>query len=233
MPPGHGTSRLTPGHHCLATHCLATEFLYRQRARASERDEADEQPGCHQHVVCGPMRRVSAGKPISKVELFGQGAKPVTGLSGQQAPSELERVEHFGALPVAELALKHIDVDMSVVGDDGRAIKGPKYLAFDLCEHRRVSDVLVPDAVNLAGPSGVIGVSGRTSQLTGSPMTPSAIGTVASSTRSGGCRPLPSTSTTTYRRLVQSAIARCVLPSDVGLPVARRRVYFPAGHYQG
>jgi hypothetical protein len=44
---------------------------------------------------------------------------------------------------------------------------------------------------------GVIGVSGRTSQLTGSPMTPFSIRTVANSTRSGGCWPLPSTSTTT------------------------------------
>ncbi len=43
---------------------------------------------------------------------------------------------------------------------------------------------------------GVIGCAGWNSQATGSPMTPRSIGTTASSTRSGGWWPLPSTSTT-------------------------------------
>src|SRR5262249_7905873 len=62
----------------------------------------------------------------------------------------------------------------------------------------------------------LIGVSGFTNQLTGSPMSPSTTGTAASSTRSGGCWPLPSTSTTTKLWLVQSVIVLLALPSHIG-----------------
>src|SRR5262249_51019837 len=74
----------------------------------------------------------------------------------------------------------------------------------------------------------LIGVSGFTNQLTGSPMSPSTTGTAASSTRSGGCWPLPSTSTTTKLWLVQSVIVLLALPSDIGttMPALAVRVAY-------
>src|SRR4051812_38312945 len=69
--------------------------------------EQREQPGRHDRVVGGAVGLALAAKATGELELIYQRTEPIGRPPRQQSARELERVEYLGALPIAELALKH------------------------------------------------------------------------------------------------------------------------------
>ncbi len=112
------------------------------------------------------MRHKTLGKILGQPERLHQTAQFVGVCIGQKAAGELERVENFRAFPLAKLALQNPNVHMCVVGNQHVSGQRINHVGFDNVENGGVGNGIVIDAVNLSA-KWVIGVSGRTSQLTG------------------------------------------------------------------
>src|SRR5450755_2135801 len=82
---------------------LPAEFLERDRVSAVARGEPDEQSGRNQYVVDGTVRCQARRQALVQAQRRDECPELVTGLAGQQAPGELERVEYLGRLPPAQL----------------------------------------------------------------------------------------------------------------------------------
>ena len=91
-----------------------------------------EQPRRHQGVEGGAMRDKTGGQAVSQRERCDQRAELVTHLARQQSPGELESVKDLGALPPAEMAPQHADIDVCVVRNQNVGIKRLSNFAFDV-----------------------------------------------------------------------------------------------------
>ena len=78
------------------------------------------------------MRNKAGGQAVSQRERCDQRAELVTHLAWQQSSGELESVKDLGALPPAEMAPQHADIDVRVVRNQNVGIKRLPDFAFDV-----------------------------------------------------------------------------------------------------
>lgn len=96
------------------------------------------------------MRDKAFVQTFVELERIDQRAELVGRPVRQQPAGQLERVEHFRAVPVAQLALQDTDINVGVVGHQGVGIQRLEYFGGDVVEGRRVGDRFVGQAVDAA-----------------------------------------------------------------------------------
>ena len=82
------------------------------------------------------MRDKVRRQAFSQRERRDQRAELVTHLARQQPSGEFESVQDLGALPPAEMAPQHADIDVRVVRNQNVGIKRLSYLALDVSKGR-------------------------------------------------------------------------------------------------